>query len=193
MRVNGALNKAKDIGLKIAKDSLGDENNFVSTVTSGSKGDYFNIAQITGLLGQQNLKGARVQLTMNNGRRSLPHYPFENTSTEMGYESRGFIKSSFIEGLNPREFYFHAMSGREGITDTAMGTAKSGYMQRRIVKLTEDIVCQYGGTVRDATGRIYQLAYGNDGLDPTMTTRVNGKQEVCNISRLVNRLNQKVK
>jgi DNA-directed RNA polymerase beta' subunit len=74
-----------------------------------------------------------------------------------------------------------------------MGTAKSGYMQRRIVKLTEDIVCQYGGTVRDATGRIYQLAYGNDGLDPTMTTRVNGKQEVCNISRLVNRLNQKVK
>ena len=193
MRVNGALNKAKDIGLKIAKDSLGDDNNFVSTVTSGSKGDYFNIAQITGLLGQQNLKGARVQLTMNNGRRSLPHYPFENLTADMEYESRGFIASSFIAGLNPREFYFHAMSGREGITDTAMGTAKSGYMQRRIVKLTEDIVCQYGGTVRDATGRIYQLAYGDDGLDPTMTTRVSGKQEACNVSRLVNRLNQKVK
>jgi len=193
MRVNGALNKAKDIGLKIAKDSLGDDNNFVSTVTSGSKGDFFNIAQITGLLGQQNLGGARVPLTMNNGKRSLPHYPFKEMTSEMEYESRGFISSSFIEGLNPREFYFHAMSGREGITDTAMGTATSGYMQRRIVKLTEDIICQYDGTVRDVTGRIYQLSYGDDGNDPTTTTKVNGKQEVCNISRMVNRLNQCVK
>lgn len=190
MRVNGALNKAKDIGLKIAKDSLGVSNNFVSTVTSGSKGDFFNIAQITGLLGQQNLGGARVPLTMNNGKRSLPHYPFENMTSDMEYESRGFISSSFIEGLNPREFYFHAMSGREGITDTAMGTATSGYMQRRIVKLTEDIICQYDGTVRDVTGRMYQTVYGDDGIDPTTTTKVNGKQEICNVDRIVNRLNQ---
>jgi DNA-directed RNA polymerase beta' subunit len=191
MRVNGALNKAKDIGLKIAKDSLDKQNNFISTVTSGSKGDFFNIAQITGLLGQQNLKGARVPLSMNGGRRSLPHYPFENLTPEMEYESRGFIASSFIRGLNPREFYFHAMSGREGITDTAMGTATSGYMQRRIVKLTEDILCQYDGTVRDASGKIYQMSYGGDGFDPTMTTRVKGQQEACNVTRLVDRLNQK--
>ena len=191
MRVNGALNKAKDIGLKIAKDSLDKSNNFISTVTSGSKGDFFNIAQITGLLGQQNLKGARVPLSMNGGRRSLPHYPFEGLTPEMEYESRGFIASSFIRGLNPREFYFHAMSGREGITDTAMGTATSGYMQRRIVKLTEDIICQYDGTVRDTSGKIYQMSYGDDGFDPTMTTRVKGEQEVCNVGRLVNRLNQK--
>ena len=190
MRVNGALNKAKDIGLKIAKDSLAKDNNFISTVTSGSKGDFFNIAQITGLLGQQNLKGARVPLTMNSGRRSLPHYPFEGMTPEMEYESRGFIASSFIEGLNPREFYFHAMSGREGITDTAMGTATSGYMQRRIVKLTEDILCQYDGTVRDHSGKIYQMAYGDDGFDPTMTTKVDGNQEVCNVERMINRLNQ---
>lgn len=191
MRVNGALNKAKDIGLKIAKDSLDVNNNFMSTVTSGSKGDFFNIAQITGLLGQQNLRGNRVPLTMNHGRRSLPHYPFAKMTPEMEYESRGFIASSFIRGLNPRQFYFHAMSGREGITDTAMGTATSGYMQRRIVKLTEDIIAQYDGTVRDASGKIYQMSYGDDGLDPTKTTKVSGGQEVCNIDRLVNRLNQK--
>lgn len=191
IRVNGALNKAKDIGLKIAKDSLAVDNNFLSTVKSGSKGDFFNIAQITGLLGQQNLSGNRIPLSMNHNRRSLPHYPFSDLTSEMEYESRGFIASSFIKGLNPREFYFHAMSGREGITDTAMGTATSGYMQRRIVKLTEDIKIQYDGTVRDVTGKMYQVSYGDDGLDPVMTTKVKGSQEACDISRLVDKLNMK--
>ena len=191
MRVNAVLGKAKDVGLRIAKDSFSDNNNFLSTVKSGSKGDFFNIAQVTGLLGQQNLKGSRIPLYLNNGRRSLPHYPFENLSPEMEYESRGFISSSFINGLNPREFYFHAMSGREGISDTAMGTATSGYMQRRIVKLTEDIKIHNDGTVRDATGNIYQIVYGENGLDPTCTVKVNGEQEFCDISRMVAKLNMK--
>ena len=189
LRVNATLNKAKDIGLRIAKDSFSEDNNFLSTVKSGSKGDFFNIAQITGLLGQQNLRGARVPLLLNNGKRSLPHYPFENISPEMEYESRGFIASSFIEGLNPREFYFHAMSGREGISDTAMGTATSGYMQRRIIKLTEDIKIQYDGTVRDVNGHIYQVIYGENDLDPTCTVKVGKDQEFCDMGRLVNKLN----
>ena len=189
LRINASLSKAKDIGLRIAKDSLSDDNNFLSTVISGSKGDFFNIAQITGLLGQQNLKGQRVPLLLNHARRTLPHYPFGELSPEMEYESRGFISSSFIQGLKPREFYFHAMSGREGISDTAMGTATSGYMQRRIIKLTEDIKIQYDGTVRDVSGHIYQLVYGDTGIDPTCTVKVGTDQEVCDISRLVNKLN----
>lgn len=189
LRVNAALGKAKDVGLRIAKDSLGENNNFLATVNSGSKGDFFNIAQVTGLLGQQNLRGSRIPLYLNNGKRTLPHYPFDNMTPEMDYESRGFISSSFINGLNPREFYFHAMSGREGISDTAMGTATSGYMQRRIIKLTEDIKIQNDGTVRDATGHIYQLIYGENGFDPTCTVKVGGNQEICDISRLVSKLN----
>jgi DNA-directed RNA polymerase beta' subunit len=189
MRVNASLNKAKDIGLRIAKGSLSKSNNFMATVQSGSKGAVFNIAQITGLLGQQNLKGMRVPLCLSQGRRTLPHYPFGELPPEMEYESRGFIASSFIHGLNPREFYFHAMSGREGISDTAMGTATSGYMQRRIVKLTEDVKVQYDGTVRDIAGNIYQVAYGDTGIDPSRTVKVEGKQEVCDISRIVARLN----
>ena len=117
VRIIGALSKAKDIGLKIAKDSLDQNNNFLSTVKSGSKGDYFNVAQITGLLGQQNLLGQRINPILNNGKRTLPHYPLEDLTIEMEYESRGFIDSSFISGLNPRQFYFHAMSGREGCCD----------------------------------------------------------------------------
>lgn len=191
MRVNATLSKAKDIGLRIAKDSLNKNNNFLSTVNSGSKGDFFNIAQITGLLGQQNLRGQRVPLFLNNGRRTLPHYPFGELSPEMEYESRGFISSSFIKGLSPREFYFHAMSGREGISDTAMGTATSGYMQRRIIKLTEDIKINYDGTVRDSTSNIFQISYGEMGLDPIATTKVKNDQQICDISRLINRLNLK--
>jgi DNA-directed RNA polymerase beta' subunit len=70
-----------------------------------------------------------------------------------------------------------------------MGTATSGYMQRRIVKLTEDIKIQYDGTVRDVPGNIYQVAYGETGIDPTHTVKVGKQQEICDISRLVTKLN----
>jgi len=117
IRILGTLSKAKDIGLKIAKDALEPTNNFISTVVSGSKGDFFNIAQITGLLGQQNVLGQRVKPTLNNGKRTLPHYPFDKLDLKDEYESRGFIDSSFIKGLNPKQFYMHSMSGREGCSD----------------------------------------------------------------------------
>lgn len=117
IRVTASLSQAKDIGMKIAKEAMKPNNNFIVTVTSGAKGDYFNIAQITGLLGQQNLEGKRVSPTLSNGKRTLPHYPFENMGKEREYESKGFIKNSFIHGLNPEEFFFHAMSGREGVCD----------------------------------------------------------------------------
>ena len=191
VKINGSLSKAKDIGLSIAKNGLSKDNNFLSTVHSGSKGDFFNISQIAGLLGQQNLKGNRIPLFLNNGQRSLPHYPFGKMSLEMEYESRGFIDRGFLHGLNPRQFYFHAMSGREGVCDTAMGTATSGYTQHRIIKLTEDILLQQDGTVRDVTGKIFQLAYGDSGIDPTCTISVKGNQEFSDVSRLVERLNMK--
>lgn len=124
IRVTGALSKARDIGLKIAKEAIDPNNNFLSTVSSGSKGDWFNLSQISALLGQQNISGQRVQPTLNNCTRTLVHYPLENLSIEQEYESRGFITSSFIKGLNPREYYFHCMSGRESTCDTAMNTAK---------------------------------------------------------------------
>jgi len=190
-RINSVLNKAKDVGLRIAKESLSVDNNFLPCLYSGSKGDFFNITQITGLLGQQNLGGQRIKYKMNNGTRSLPYYPFDDMSSELKYESSGFVHNSFINGLNPKEFFFHAMSGREGMTDTAMGTATSGYIQRRIVKLMEDIKIEYDGTVRDSTGRIYQISYGINGYDPIMTTQVNKQASACNVKRIIEKINRK--
>jgi DNA-directed RNA polymerase II subunit RPB1 len=125
VRVTAAMSQAKDIGMRIAKNAMRKDNNFLVTVGSGAKGDYFNIAQITGLLGQQNLEGKRVTPMMNHGRRSLPHYPFGKISKEREYESRGFIKNSFIHGLSPEEFFFHAMSGREGVCDKLVSPTAS--------------------------------------------------------------------
>lgn len=187
-RVSVALNKGKDVGLRIAKESFHNDNNFLSTVTSGSKGDMFNIAQITGLLGQQNVKGRRIPMLMNNGKRTLSHYPYEITDDEMKYESRGFISRSFIEGLTPRQLFFHAMSGREGVTDTALGTAVSGYMQRQLSKLMEDVKIHYDGTVRDGTNRVFQMSYGDNGLDPVHMIKVGKTIECCDVSRIVNRV-----
>ena len=116
IKINAALSRARDNGMKIAKDALAKENNFLCTVNSGSKGDFFNIAQITGLLGQQNFSGARIAPSLNNNTRTLPHYPFKINDKETEYESRGFIKNSFIRGIDPREFWFHAVTGREGVT-----------------------------------------------------------------------------
>lgn len=187
-----SLSKAKDIGMKIAKEALHPSNNFTTTVNAGSKGDFFNIAQITGLLGQQTVMDGRIKPVLNNRTRSIPHFPRTGTTMEDEYKSKGFITSSFERGLDPVEFFFHAMSGRKGVCDTAMATATSGYNMRRIVKLTEDITVHYDGTVRDLTGRRFQTTYGDIGYDPTKLVRVNGNPEVCNISNLVRRLEKEL-
>jgi DNA-directed RNA polymerase beta' subunit len=72
-----------------------------------------------------------------------------------------------------------------------MSTSTSGYIQRRIIKLTEDIKIQYDGTVRDAIGSIYQLSYGEDYLDPKCLIKVGKNNEICNITSIVNKLNMK--
>ena len=167
------------------------ENHFISTVQSGAKGQFFNIAQITGLLGQQQILGGRIPYTLSNNTRSLPHYPFreEEYSDDQRYESKGFIRSCFAKGLNPKEFYLHSMTGREGITDTAMKTATSGYIQRRMIKVAEDTTVCYDGTVRNTSNSIIQFAYGNNYLNPSCTLIRNGAPCPFDVSRLVQRVN----
>lgn len=189
-KINAALSKARDNGMRIAKNALNDNNNFVKTVSSGSKGNFFNIAQIAGLLGQQNMTGARIQPVISRGKRTLPHYPFKLINEKMKYRSRGFITSSFAQGLTPRDYWFHSMTGREGVTDTAVKTASTGYIQRRMIKLLEDLKIHHDHTVRNTNNDIIQLAYGEDTLDGTKTVILNDTPVICNIPRLIDRLNK---
>ncbi len=186
-KINSALNEARDISFKISKETLETDNNFISTVTSGSKGDFFNIMQISCLLAQQNINGNRVKQTLNNNTRTLYHYPHEIKDYNMIYESRGFIKSSFVNGLKPKELFFHSMCGRTGIIDTSLNTSVSGYIQRKLIKINEDIKICYDNTVRDPIGLIYQYSYNDNMYDPIKTKN----NEFCDINRLVNRLNLK--
>lgn len=117
VKIGMALSKARDTGMKIAKEALNKTNNFLTTVSSGSKGDFFNIAQITGIVGQQNIGGGRMPYELNHQTRALPHYPRGTLEKADEYESRGFIKSSFIKGLTPKEYWFHSVSSREALTD----------------------------------------------------------------------------
>lgn len=131
--ISNILSNTRNVGMKTAKDSLSPDNNFLATVMSGSKGDYFNITQVMALLGQQNFQGQRIQPSISNDKRTLPHIPFDTSNDlDMKFRSQGFIRNSFLKGLDPMEFWFHAITGREGITDTAM---KSVTWETRILIL----------------------------------------------------------
>jgi len=121
MSISNILSNTRNTCMKIAKDHLSPNNHFLATVTSGSKGDYFNITQIMAMLGQQNFQGQRIQPTLSKNRRTLPHFSMdESKDTLTKFRSQGFIRNSFLKGLDPTEFWFHSITGREGITDTAM-------------------------------------------------------------------------
>jgi DNA-directed RNA polymerase II subunit RPB1 len=160
-RVNAQLTAALNEAGKIGRNSLSKDNRFVIMVGSGSKGSNLNIAQMISCLGQQNVDGKRIPYGFEN--RTLPHYKKFDDSPE----ARGFVESSFIQGLTPEELFFHAMGGRVGLIDTAVKTSQTGYIQRRLIKSLEDLKMCYDGTVRNNKNKIIQFSYGDDNIDPT--------------------------
>ncbi|KAI9145322.1 hypothetical protein BKA69DRAFT_1121705 [Paraphysoderma sedebokerense] len=159
--VNKELNTARDKAGTSAQNSLKEQNNVKQMVTAGSKGSYINISQMSACVGQQNVEGKRIPFGFKF--RTLPHF----TKDDHSPESRGFVENSYLRGLTPQEFFFHAMGGREGLIDTAVKTAETGYIQRRLVKALEDVMVKYDGTVRNANGLVVQFCYGEDGMDGT--------------------------
>ncbi|KAF2982903.1 hypothetical protein EK904_005838 [Melospiza melodia maxima] len=147
----------------------------------GSKGSFINISQMIACVGQQAISGSRVPDGFEN--RSLPH--FEKHSKLPA--AKGFVANSFYSGLTPTEFFFHTMAGREGLVDTAVKTAETGYMQRRLVKSLEDLCSQYDLTVRSSTGDIIQFIYGGDGLDPAA---MEGKDEPLEFKRVLDNIRE---
>ena len=70
-----------------------------------------------------------------------------------------------------------------------MKTARTGYIQRKLIKVAEDISTHYDGTVRYANGSIVQFAYGEDGLDGSETIVRKGEPEICDMKRMIQKLN----
>jgi hypothetical protein len=118
---------------KVALKHLNSNNRMLNMVLSGSKGSDINIGQMIACVGQQNIDNRRVPYGFTD--RTLPHFH----KYDDGASARGFVESSFMKGLNPTEFFFHAMSGREGLIDTAV---KSVTGDTPIVFMEND-TCKY--------------------------------------------------
>ncbi|KAJ3528006.1 hypothetical protein NM208_g10426 [Fusarium decemcellulare] len=158
--ISGILSKVRQQAGEYCIDTLSRNNAPLIMAKSGSKGSDINVAQMVSLVGQQIISGQRVPDGFQD--RSLPH--FHKNARQP--PSKGFVKNSFYSGLEPTEFLFHAISGREGLVDTAVKTAETGYMSRRLMKSLEDLSTQYDDTVRTSSGTVVQFQYGADRLDP---------------------------
>ena len=141
------------------KEHFPADSNVNKMIAPGAKGSLLNITQIGCCVGQQSLWGKRIYFGYNG--RTLSGFKKD----DLGPAALGFIKSSFLNGLNPSEFFFGAITGRDSLMDTALRTPKSGYLYRRLVYALQDLKVEYDTTVRDASENIVQFLYGDDGKD----------------------------
>ncbi|TYZ65031.1 hypothetical protein PybrP1_003004 [[Pythium] brassicae (nom. inval.)] len=158
--LNGLLGKLRETAGAECMRSLPFHNNPRIMAECGSKGSALNISQMMACVGQQSVGGKRVPEGFVN--RTLPHF----LPHALHAAAKGFVANSFYTGLTATEFFFHTMGGREGLVDTAVKTAETGYMARRLMKALEDLSCQYDQTVRNSEGAVVQFTYGDDGLNP---------------------------
>jgi len=144
----------------MVEKSLGHENTALIMAKIGARGSLLNAIQMAAMVGQQAVRSKR--LTRGYRGRTLPHFK----KNDYGAGARGFVFNSFKTGLSPTEFFHHSMGGRESLVNTAIRTARSGYMQRRLINALQDMVVMGDMTVRDSRGMICQFKYGGDGMDP---------------------------
>ncbi|HKL44596.1 MAG TPA: DNA-directed RNA polymerase subunit beta' [Candidatus Absconditabacterales bacterium] len=96
------------------KNIIGPGNNLFSMVDSGARGSQTHMTQISGMKGLVvNPKGEIIELP---------------------------IKGSFVEGLKPTEYFISAHSGRKGKADTALRTADSGYLTRKLCDSSQEVI-----------------------------------------------------
>jgi DNA-directed RNA polymerase beta' subunit len=112
--IRAELNVLRDNVIKLIMNNIDEKNSFYVMISSQSKGSSLNMGQMSGCVGQQDIEGKRIQKKLNG--RTLPHYHKDDD----GILARGFVESCFLHGLSPQEFFFHTMSGRQGLIDTAI-------------------------------------------------------------------------
>ncbi|MFA5290666.1 MAG: DNA-directed RNA polymerase subunit beta', partial [Candidatus Izemoplasmatales bacterium] len=105
---------AKDEIQKGLIDELDNENHIFMMSDSGARGNASNFTQLAGMRG--------LMANPSGGTIELP------------------IKASFREGLTMSEFFISTHGARKGSTDTALKTAESGYLTRRLVDVSQDVV-----------------------------------------------------
>jgi len=159
IKILQVLNEIRTKIGKVVKAEFPQDNSVNSMIASRSRGNILNITQIACCVGQQALWAKRIGFGYKN--RTLSFFK-EN---DLSPKAKGFIYSSYLKGLEPYEFFFGSITGRDALMDTALRTPKSGYLYRRLANALQDIKAEYDGTIRDASENIIQFKFGLDGLD----------------------------
>jgi DNA-directed RNA polymerase subunit A' len=182
MRILIELATVRDIAIDLVMNYFNlDNNDTVVMSTTGARASKLNLGQISGTLGQQTVRSGRIY----NGyiERVLPHF----TKNELGAKSHGFISSGYRDGLDPIEFYFNSMGGREGLIDTGSRTPITGYTQRKLVNALLDVSVKDNGMVTDNRGIIIQRVFGEDAVNPGKTDQ--GK--VADLDKIIDEMRAK--
>ena len=165
-QIMAVLGQARDSTGAVLKDYFGQDNTSIVMANIGSRGSILNVIQMAAFLGQQAVRSKRIKRGYKG--RVLPSFK----GTDLGAYARGFVGSSFMKGLTPSEYFFHAAGGRESLVNTAIRTARSGYMQRRLINALQDLYVDYDRSVKDSEGNLVQLRYGGDMKDPMRAKKV---------------------
>ncbi|NOZ81711.1 MAG: DNA-directed RNA polymerase subunit A' [Candidatus Micrarchaeota archaeon] len=176
MHILNTLKRVLDVSGEIVAADL-PENEAVIMARSGARGGIVQLVQISGCVGQMTVFGERVHRGYRN--RTLSHF----RPGELSAEAHGFVTNSYKTGENIFEFFFDAMSGREGLMDKSLRTKHSGYMERRLMNALQDLRLEYDMTVRDNRKIIIQFLAGEDGIDPSKSDW--GKLDVRMIAKNV--------
>jgi len=161
IKILQTLNQVRTkVGEAVKKEIRKDNPAYIMTVC-GSRGSLLFLTQMSSIVGQQSLWAKRINFGYNN--RTLSFYK----EKDYGARAGGFVYSSYLNGLKADEFFFTAVTGRDGLMDTALRTPKSGYLYRRLVNALQDLRVEYDKTVRDSNSNIIQFKYGEDGIDVT--------------------------
>jgi DNA-directed RNA polymerase subunit A' len=121
------------------------------------------LTNISGFWGQASVREGRPRKGFTDRLITL------NKKKDVGTLAGGFIKHSFMEGMDAKEFFYHSMGGRQGEVDTGVSTKISGYLYRRLANSLKDLKVANDKTVRTASQNVIQFAYGEDGIFPTKT------------------------
>ena len=167
-QVQQILNATTKIGYDISLKALDRYNPLNIMSKSGAKGNDANISQISGIVGQQFIKGVRPARTLTQGTRCLAYFAPNSTAIE----ANGFVGRNFITGLGPADYFFHISASRIGTIDTAVNTSDTGALHHRLAKVFEDIKVTHDGSVRNASGIVTQfmLSDGFNGGEGIVTT-----------------------
>ncbi len=138
-------------------ENLGEFNNIFMMADSGARGSRSQIKQLAGMRGNMaDTSGEVIELP---------------------------IKSSFKEGLNVLEYFISAHGARKGMADTALRTADSGYLTRRLVDVSQDLItkdtdCFEGKEVR---GMLVEAIKEGNELIEALENRITGRWSINNI------------